>query len=434
VADAYYSSVSLLLHCNGSDGSTTFTDESPNPKSVTALSDAQIDTAQSKWGGASGSLETLGDTLTVATDAAFGFGSGAFTVEAWIRPTDNTNATIFDFRTGLGQHGVFYLSSTSQLTYTHGTVYGNTGTAVSTGAWSHVRWDYDGTTMRAYLDGVEQWSATFATSFASSCPVTIGANYTTTGSKFLGHIDDIRITKGVARGAELPSGEFEHAGDATGQIAEDDGPLQQPTVLGLGPLVECRVSDAGPLGAELFLGLHDFTEALGDVVTRYVMDLVTPGGDVRVPISSWQATQQTDSSCYAQCVIPSCGDWTSDIDAATEFVIYRTSTLSNGDPIEYEMVRSPVELVSYDRGTQRYTATISGYDAALTGSDDAVYDRTLTGLRSVSVSGGLMRTRCEIDWLLRPGNRAYIEDTLITVAYINYYVQGIDTYMDVGER
>ena len=42
----------LLLHCNGTDGSTTFTDEIG--KTVTANGNAQIDTAQSKFGGASG--------------------------------------------------------------------------------------------------------------------------------------------------------------------------------------------------------------------------------------------------------------------------------------------------------------------------------------------------------------------------------------------
>ncbi len=48
----------LLLHCNGVDGSTTFTDSETTPKTVTVQGSAQIDTAQSKFGGASGLFTT----------------------------------------------------------------------------------------------------------------------------------------------------------------------------------------------------------------------------------------------------------------------------------------------------------------------------------------------------------------------------------------
>jgi hypothetical protein len=48
-----FGSVSLLLHGNGTNGSTTITDNSPSPKTVTAVGNAQISTAQSKFGGAS---------------------------------------------------------------------------------------------------------------------------------------------------------------------------------------------------------------------------------------------------------------------------------------------------------------------------------------------------------------------------------------------
>ena len=56
-------------------------------------------------------------------------------------------------------------------------------------------------------------------------------------------------------------------------------------------------------------------------------------------------------------------------------------------------------------------------------------------MRSVySGNTGGLRVRCEIDWLLRPGHRAYYGTTPIIVDYLNYYVPGVDQYMDVGER
>ena len=43
--DPDYSNVSLLLHGDGANGSTTLVDSSPSPKTVTAFGDAQISTA-----------------------------------------------------------------------------------------------------------------------------------------------------------------------------------------------------------------------------------------------------------------------------------------------------------------------------------------------------------------------------------------------------
>ena len=65
----------LLLHYNGADGSTTFTDSETTPKTVTAHGSVQIDTAQSKFGGASGLFTTqLANTeidfMEYANDAA----------------------------------------------------------------------------------------------------------------------------------------------------------------------------------------------------------------------------------------------------------------------------------------------------------------------------------------------------------------------------
>lgn len=48
----------LLLHYNGADGSTTFTDSETTPKTVTPHGSVQIDTAQFKFGGASGLFTT----------------------------------------------------------------------------------------------------------------------------------------------------------------------------------------------------------------------------------------------------------------------------------------------------------------------------------------------------------------------------------------
>ena len=216
--------------------------------------------------------------------------------------------------------------------------------------------------------------------------------------------------------------------------AADTGPLRAPSVLAYVPLV-AFASAPGPLSGASALAYHDFTAGLGEVVTLYVMDLITPTGSVRIPISSWQATLQTGSSNYVQCVIPACTVWQSAINTATEFVIYRRAVLPSGAAIEQEMARAPATTPQFDRGPLRHTCTLSGYSTAFAANDNppAVYDRALTGVRSISSGASNLRVRCAVDWLLRPGHRAFVDGVPFIVSYINYYApSGFDSYMDVG--
>lgn len=208
-----------------------------------------------------------------------------------------------------------------------------------------------------------------------------------------------------------------------------------PAALGSFPVVVIAAA-ASMLGSARALGYHDFTGQIGAAITRYVMDLTTPAGLVRVPISSWQATLQTGAKNYVQGVVPAVADWIDAINDATEFVITRAADTSVGR-IEYEMARAPLEQISIARGQTNYTATLSGYSTAFAENEepDAAYDRTLTGIRSTTTGTAATRVRCAIDWLLRPGQRAYYDEgASFVVSYINYYVPATgDAYMDVGE-
>jgi len=79
--------IKSLLHFNGADASTVFTDESG--KAWTPSGTAALDTAQYKFGTASGLFPSTGDGyISTAAHTDFNFAGGAFTIDFWFR-TDN---------------------------------------------------------------------------------------------------------------------------------------------------------------------------------------------------------------------------------------------------------------------------------------------------------------------------------------------------------
>lgn len=76
----------LLLHMDGTNTSTTFTDSSAFAHTVTAFGDAQLDTGTKEFGTASGKFDGTGDYLTTPsapTNFDYNFGSSSFTITFW---------------------------------------------------------------------------------------------------------------------------------------------------------------------------------------------------------------------------------------------------------------------------------------------------------------------------------------------------------------
>lgn len=76
------SDTSLLIHCDGADEGTSFTDNSSTGHTVTATGDAQTDIAQKKFSVSSCLLDGTGDYLSLADHADWDFNSGNTTLEA----------------------------------------------------------------------------------------------------------------------------------------------------------------------------------------------------------------------------------------------------------------------------------------------------------------------------------------------------------------
>jgi hypothetical protein len=201
-ADSSYSSVSLLLHMDGSNASTTFTDNGPSVFTVTANGNSQISTAQSKFGGASGLFDGTGDYLSIPHNTAFSIHNSDFTLEAWVyRSASGVQHNILNKRDDFPSSGWGWRinsDDTLRFFYTGGSTVDSFAT-VSSGAWVHVAVTRSGTTVRQFIDGTEDGNvASVANGTSNSVALWIGVDRSVTNG-FNGYIDDLRITKGVAR-------------------------------------------------------------------------------------------------------------------------------------------------------------------------------------------------------------------------------------------
>lgn len=254
-----FNKVSLLLPFDGSDTATSTSDESDNSHTITFAGTAQLDTAQKKFGTASLLLDGDSDYIQVADHDSFDFDAGNFTAECWIRFAALGNNTIFShWANGTSSSMSYYLTyfNSSGILRLGYYLSGNADTSYSwspsTGTWYHIALERSGTTIKVYIDGTSVISVAASTTALrdSEDPFRVGVfNDASTGSPsldwyFNGHIDDLRITKGLARyGTNFtpPTSAHETTGgdgnlpvvldaDATGVRVDYDGTTNQARI------------------------------------------------------------------------------------------------------------------------------------------------------------------------------------------------------------
>jgi hypothetical protein len=210
--DPQYGSVSLLLHGNGTNGSTTITDNSPSPKNVVPVGSAQISTTQSKFGGASISIPGSGSSLTSTTNNDFVLGGNDFTIETWVYVSSYPVAypqivaygqsnpisySDLSWAFGVRNTGALYFEASSGDAVTPLVSILTGSASIPSQSWAHVAITRSGNTFRTFANGTLANTVTQSGSFflPSSSILRIGG----TANVFNGYIDDLRITKGIAR-------------------------------------------------------------------------------------------------------------------------------------------------------------------------------------------------------------------------------------------
>jgi hypothetical protein len=159
--------------------------------------DAKISTAQSKFGGSSIVFDGTGDSLLVSNTSLTAFGTGDFTVEAWVYVVSGTSfGVVVGGSPGTPTWYLEYSSNRGLYFYDNASAL-NGNAALVTGAWKHLAVARYNNTLRTFVDGVLTSSHT-SNSTMPQIALGVGA-YNDNSYNLNGYIQGLRITKGIAR-------------------------------------------------------------------------------------------------------------------------------------------------------------------------------------------------------------------------------------------
>jgi|WetSurMetagenome_2_1015567.scaffolds.fasta_scaffold07630_3 hypothetical protein len=224
VDDSY---TKALLHFEGSNHSTTYTDEAGNTWSN---SSAEISTSAHKFGSSALKLNGYSQNIYSNLGASAQFGSADFTIDAWVYSTDigvhvmsaDTNHWL-DLVLGSSHAALWMSSNCSTWNMINGTESTHT---VSQNAWHHLALVRYGTSIKLYVDGAQEISFTSSATICNpTSNVYIGNGY--------GYIDELRVSKGIARWTAAftpPSSIYEPTYTGTVTDTETSTPTYTPSV------------------------------------------------------------------------------------------------------------------------------------------------------------------------------------------------------------
>jgi Concanavalin A-like lectin/glucanases superfamily len=200
----------LLVHCNGTNGSTAFADATPYAHVVTAAGAAAVSTLAPKFGSGAVLVPGGGSSwLSIPIDAALDLSNTTFTVQFWFKPSaaaiaSSTGELLIGCRNNINTTGftIGYTGTSGQITaqmFGGGSSVTNTPPTLVAGQWYHLAYVYDGVQFQLYIDGIGTSPAAVAGPFLAfnNADLRIGADFFSgfIGSCWNGEIDEVRVTR-----------------------------------------------------------------------------------------------------------------------------------------------------------------------------------------------------------------------------------------------
>ena len=192
----------LLLHCDGADDGTTFTDsaDSAPRHTITANGDVTNTRAVRKIGDSSIKFDGTGDYLSIPHSSDWDFGTGNYTVELWFKRASAAGGTIeflIDHDEGANYGwGMRFKSGDDTIEWSDTSSNLSSTTAFTDTDWHHIAAVREGTGSNEfvlYVDGVAEATGTSTTDISLDESVTIGIR-NSLANPFDGYMDEIRIS------------------------------------------------------------------------------------------------------------------------------------------------------------------------------------------------------------------------------------------------
>lgn len=138
------------------------------------------------------------DRLTCTAENTLAFGTGDFTIEAWVN-VSSLAATLGVFATGAGTttNPYFYIATSGAPVILFNNAIVASGPALTVGTWAHIAVTRFNGSITVFTNGVPGTAVSNATSL--TCAGVYVGSSATPNQYFNGHLQDLRVTKGVAR-------------------------------------------------------------------------------------------------------------------------------------------------------------------------------------------------------------------------------------------
>jgi hypothetical protein len=199
--------VKLLLHMEGAQGGNVFLDSSPFNKPMVQNNNYNTTLAQKKFGSSSG-VPGAGNSYLYPNDSPgngdFSFGQEDFTIDLWAWLINSGVAGMFyDGRPGFdGPYPTIYNNTSNIILFHTNGAAQITGPAFTLNTWTHIALVRASSVTRLYVNGT-QYGVNYPDTnrymnFYGARPL-IGNDGMAATNAFSGYLDEVRVSRGVAR-------------------------------------------------------------------------------------------------------------------------------------------------------------------------------------------------------------------------------------------
>ena len=199
--DPNFRNVTLLLHGDGSNGAqnNTFLDSSTNNFTITRNGNTTQGSFTPYGASWSNYFDGSGDNLTIPSNAAFGFGTGDFTIEFWAYiPTWTGDAQLIGCHTAFaGFDWLIQQFSSGQFRWLDSSLTLQSGTVPVTNQWNHYAITRSGTTLRIFLNGTQTASGTSTANIPATRALGVMGDSGAAATQ-IGYMSNVRVVKGTA--------------------------------------------------------------------------------------------------------------------------------------------------------------------------------------------------------------------------------------------